>query len=63
MSIKSVIKKVTETDRKAMADHSLVESCIINTNRKLERQTNRVREGNKLIKHLLLSLPPIDIFD
>ena len=63
MSVRSVIKKIKEIKRKAKEDNNDAEQCIINTNRKLERQTNRVHEGNKLIKHLLLTLPPMNLFD
>ena len=60
MSINSVIKQVKEINTRAQDDLEITQQSIININRRLERRTKRVREGNKLITDLVLSLPPLD---
>ena len=62
LSIKSVTKEIIDINTRAYYDFDIAKQSIININRKLERQTNRVREGNKLITHLVLSLPALDDF-
>ena len=59
-SINSVIEEIIDLNTRASYDFDTTKQQIITTNRKLERQTNRVREGNKLITHLVLSLPVLD---
>ena len=63
MSINSVIEQVKEINMRAQADLDNTQQSIINTNRRLERRTNRMREGNKLIMDLVLSLPSLDELD
>ena len=60
LSIKSVVEEIVDINTRAYYDFDTTKQSIININRKLERQTNRVREGNKLITHLVLSLPALD---
>ena len=62
LSIKSVVEEIVDINTRAYYDFDTTKQSIININRKLERQTNRVREGNKLITHLVLSLPALDDF-